>query len=401
MKQINWRGARLTGLAVAVSLSVALAACSAGPGADANNGVIEIPIGASVEVTGGASILGTEWKRGIELAIDAANGDGGFTVDGKQYRWKLELKDNQSLPDQAIANYREFVGAGMNFILGPNLSTALPPAFNSLGGASPFILTPANGTSLLETPGAENLFMTHLADVGPEGRVAKMVQILVDKYQPKKVAILLPQDAPGELYTSTFGESFAKAGVEIVYSEAFPADTRDFASYITAMKATTPELVLSGYLDTWMTPLLTQAEGAGFITPVFVGAPGTNVTSLQPGSKIKNFAWSITTRAVNNTEDSTVQGYRDAYQAKFGAAPGATGFWGLSYYDPILLLTEALVRAGSVDDLKAINEAFLSINDWKGGVLNERFDSTSHRAVYGAQVGFFENGVTTYVEAKG
>lgn len=399
MKQFNRRGARVAALATVVAIGAALAGCAAdGGGADSD--VTSIPIGATIEVSGGASVLGTEWKRGIELAIDAANGEDGFTVGDQKYKWDLQLKDNQSLPDQAIANYRDFVGSGVNFILGPDLSTALPPAFNSLGGASPFILTPANGSAFIGTPGAENLFITHLADVGENGRVARMVDILVDQYDPKSVAILLPQDAPGELYTTTFGEFFEKAGVDVVYSEAFPGDTRDFASYITAMKAADPDLVLSGYLDTWMGPLLTQAEGAGFTDPVFVGAPGTNVTALQEGSAITDFAWSVTTRAVNNTDDPQVQPYREAYLAKYGVEPGATGFWGLSFYDSILLLTEALKEAGTVDDLEAINASFLGIKDWDGGVLDLTFDPETHRAVYSAQVGVFHDGTTTYIEAK-
>lgn len=373
---------------------------SGGTGGGGGGDAQELTLGASVEVTGPASAIGVEWQRGIELAVDAANGESGFTVGDSTYRWKLELDDNQSLPDQAIANYRQFTGDDVNFIAGPGTSTAFPPAFNSLGGATPFILTPsATAEQFVGNPAGENLFITHLADTGADGRVAPMVKSIVDRYHPESVAILLPQDAAGELYTDAFADAYADQGIDVVYSEAFPADTKDFSSYITALRAAGPDMVLSGYLNSWLAPLLSQSVDAGFTSPVFVGAPGTDATAL-PESGISQFAWSVTTRAVNNPDDPRVQGYAEAYETKYGEAPGAAAFWGLSYYDSILLLTKAIETAGSVDDLSAISEAFLAGGTVDNAVLDLSYDADTHRAVYGAQVGMYDDGAVTYEEAE-
>jgi branched-chain amino acid transport system substrate-binding protein len=391
------------GIALALLSAAALAAaCGGGSGTGASDGAQEIVLGASVEVTGSGAAIGQQWQQGIQLAVDKANGDQGFLVGGKRYRWKLDLRDNKTLPDQAIANYRAFTGEKAKYILGPGVSTAFIPAMNALGNGDRIVMTPSVAAAqFIGKPGGNNLFITHLSDTGDNGRVAKMVQTLQANYHAKRVAVLLPQDDAGELYTKAFTQYFTAAGAQVVYNKAFPGDTRDFSSYITALKAAGPDLVVSGYLDTWMRPFLEQSVGAGFTSPVFVGAPGTNVTSVgQPGSAIQNFAWSVTTRAVDNAADPQVQAYRAAYNAKFGAEPGAAGFWGLSYYDPILMLTKAMQDAGTVDDPKAVADAMLKVTQWPDAALAEHFDPATKQAVYTPQIGLYAAGKVTYVEAK-
>ena len=400
MKNHTRTWGRLAVIGTIVTVGTLLTGCASSASSSSGSGstaVTEIPIGASVEVTGGAGSIGSIWKQGIDLAIKQANGKSGFTVAGKKYKWQLTLDDNQTTTDQAIANYRSFVGNNDNFIIGPGVSTEFPPAINSLGGKQPIILTPAQGTAFIGTPAGQNLYLTHLSDTGAKGRVAQMVGLLMKKYHPKTVAILLPQDASGELYTTTYGQAFKDAGAKIVYSEAFPSTTTDFSSYVTAIKATNPSLVVSGYLDSWMQPFMNQASQAGLTSPVFVGAPGTNVTSMQDHAGITKFAYSVTTRAVDNASDPKVASYRKVYEAEYGTEPSATGFWALSYYDPILMLTQAMKDAKTVSDLSAITKSFVKIKDF--GTLGETFDPTTHRAVYNAQVGFSDNGKVSYVDA--
>lgn len=381
--------------------SLALAGCGSSDATD-SDGATLIPLGATSEATGPAAGVGAHTKQGIELAVAKANENGGFVVNGKKYKWDLRLKDNESRPDLAIAHYKSFVGDGVNFILGPGISTAFPPAYNSLGSARPLVMTPA--LIAAQYQGKEvgkNLFITHVNDSGDDGRVAQFVKTLQDKFAPKTVAILLPQDDAGEKYTTLFTEQFEKAGAHVVYSKAFPSDTRDFGSYISALKSANPDLVVSGYLDSWLQPFMTQATAAGLTKPVFVGAPGSSVAALaQTNGAVAKFAWSVTTRAVDNASDPSVKTFREDFKAKYGAYPDANGFWALSYYDPVLMLTQALQDAGTVDDLAKIRTALSKVTSWPGQVMPGRFDPTTQQRVYGTQVGLAENGEITYVDAE-
>jgi branched-chain amino acid transport system substrate-binding protein len=394
------RSAHVLGASAVVAMLV-LSACGSSEQAD-SSGATLIPLGATSEATGAAAGVGVHTKQGIELAVEKANADGGFEVGGKKYKWDLQLKDNQSRPDLAIANYKSFVGSDVNFILGPGISTAFPPAFNSLGSAHPLVVTPALVAAQFRgQPEGKNLFISHVDDSGANGRVAQFVSALQEKFAPKTVAVLLPQDDAGEKYTTLFTEQFESAGADVVYSKAFPSDTRDFASYITALKVAKPDLIVSGYLDSWLQPFVNQAAAAGLTAPVFVGAPGASVAALaQTEGAIKNFAWSVTTRAVDNAADPTVKTFREDFKAKYGEYPDANGFWALSYYDPVLMLTKALQDAGTVDDIDKIRSALLGVTSWPGQVMKGAFDKSSQQRVYGTQVGLSQNGKVTYSDAK-
>jgi branched-chain amino acid transport system substrate-binding protein len=356
-----------------------------------------IPLGASVELTGPAGAIGQAWKDGIQLAVTAANGTSGFTVAGKKYKWKLDLQDNQSTPNQAIAEYRQFGGAGDKFILGPGLSAAFLPAFNSLGSSQALVLTPSAAAAEAKPQAGQYLFITN--NTGEASTVNAVVKATVARYKPKSVAILLPQDAAGQLYTSLYGAAMTADGVKVVYKKQFPDGTSDFASYISGIKAAKPSMVVIGYLDTIAQPFISQALGAGLTSPVFVGTFGTDSDALgSSGSKVAGFSWPVPTRAVDNAKDPTMTAYRTAWKAAYGSFPGPADAQSLAYYDPILALTQAMVKAGSVTNTAAIAAAMKAVRSWPHQVMQESFAS-SEAAQYPHQIGVYSKGTITYVDA--
>lgn len=402
---VNLRRRRMMAIsAVAASGALLLAGCSGANGGgdtDGSGGGAAEPIvlGASFEVTGPVAVLGEAWQKGAELGVDAANGTDGFEVDGKMYRWDLQVKDNQGTPDRTITDMQEFRSAGVNFLLGPGLSTSIGPVINSLGNYAPIIMTPtALGVNFLEEPAGENLFITHMPDTGDDGRIAGMADILVDRYDPKKVAILGIQDDSDELYADLFSEYLGDAGVEIVYNESFPTDTRDFSTYISAIAAQSPDMIIGPHLDTFMNPFLSQAVAVGLGDAVFVGRPGTTVNAAKD-IDVANYVWPVSTRALDNADDPKVADVRTAWTEKYGAEPEPSSFWALSYYDAVGILTQAMQEAGTTTDLEAIREALLSDTEWQNTVLGQKFNET-HQAVYAPQVGFLENGTITYEDAQ-
>jgi branched-chain amino acid transport system substrate-binding protein len=370
---------------------------SSGSTQSSGGSATSIPLGASVELTGPAGAIGQAWKDGIQLAVAAANGTSGFTVAGKKYKWKLDLQDNQSTPNQAIAEYRQFGGAGDKFILGPGLSAAFLPAFNSLGSSQALVLTPSAAAAEAKPQAGQYLFITN--NTGEASTVNAVVKATVARYKPKTVAILLPQDAAGQLYTGLYGAAMTADGVKVVYKKQFPDGTSDFASYISGIKAAKPSMVVIGYLDTIAEPFISQALGAGLTSPVFVGTFGTDSDALgSNGSKVAGFSWPVPTRAVDNASDPTMTAYRAAWKAAYGSFPGPADAQSLAYYDPILALTQAMITAGTVTDTQSIAAALKSVRSWPHQVMKESFAS-SEAAQYPHQIGVYSKGTITYVNA--
>lgn len=403
---VDFRRGRMAGLVtVAAGGALLLSACSGGTGGDsgdsggAGGDAEPITLGASFEVTGPVAVLGEAWQKGAELGVDAANGTDGFEVDGKTYTWDLEVKDNQGTPDRTITDMQEFRSQNVDFLLGPGLSTSIGPVINSLGNYTPIIMTPtALGVNFLDEPAGENLFITHMPDTGDDGRIAGMADILVERFAPTKVAILGIQDDSDELYADLFSEYLGDAGVEIVYNESFPTETRDFSTYISAIAAQNPDMIIGPHLDTYMNPFLQQAVDVGLGDVVMVGRPGTTVNAAKD-IDVANYVWPVSTRALDNADDPKVAGVREAWTEKYGSEPDPNSFWALSYYDAVLILTQAMQQAGTTTDLDAIREALLSDTEWQDTVLGQQFNE-NHQAVYAPQVGFLENGVISYEDAE-
>lgn len=399
------RAAALIAITAAAGLTAAAcgssasstSASSAGSAQSSGGSATPITLAASVELTGPAAAIGQTWKKGIELAVNAANGKDGFTVAGKKYKWTLDIQDNQSTPNQAISEYRAFAGASDKFILGPGLSAAFLPAFNSLGASQVLVLTPSAAAAEAKPQAGQYLFITN--NTGEASTVTAVVKATVKKYSPKTVAILLPQDAAGQLYTGLYGSAFAADGVKVVYKEQFPDTTSDFSSYISGIKAAKPDMVVSGYLDTYLQPFISQALGAGLTSPVFVGTFGTDSNALGTnGAKVKGFSWPVPTRAVDNANDPSVAPYRTAWKAAYGVYPGPADSQSLAYYDPVLALTAALVKAGTVTDTTAIATALKSVSSWQAQIMKESF-GVANTAQYPHQIGVYENGAVSYIDA--
>jgi ABC-type branched-subunit amino acid transport system substrate-binding protein len=392
---------------IAITAAVGLTAACGSSGGTAAGGASSsagggsatpLTLAASVELTGAAAAIGQVWKKGIQLAASQANGSSGFTVAGKKYKWKLDLEDNQSTPNQAIANYRQFAGASDRFILGPGLTSAFLPAFNSLGSNQVLVLTPSAAAAEAKPQTGQYLFIT--SNTGEASTVNSVVKATVLKYSPKSVAILLPQDSAGQLYSALFAAAFTADGVKVVYKKQFPDTTSDFASYISGMKAVNPSMVVSGYLDTFMQPLISQALGAGLTKPVYVGTFGVDSDALgSNASKVAGFSWPVPTRAVDNAADPVMTSYRAAWKAAYGAEPGPADAQSLAYYDPVLALTAALEKAGTVSDTQSINAALKAVTSWPGQVMQESFATADNTVQYSHQIGVYAGGKVSYVDA--
>lgn len=380
-------------------LALVVAAC--GNSATTPSGRVKtITIGASVEATGGAAAIGSQWRDGVKLAISVLDAQGPFTVKGQQYKIAADIQDSGTDPQQAISIDQSFIRNAYPVILGPGVSTVFGAAFPSIKGNDVVVLSPAATVGqFLTTPDGKYLFHTHIADDGTNGRVYKMTKAIVAKYSPTKAAILLPQDPIGELYGGAYKTALAAANVSVVYDQRFPAAQRDFSSYIAAIKAAGPDVIFTPYLDTWAVPFLTQAIQVGYTAPLFVGSPGTSSSTIKNKPEIRRFVWSVTTRAVDATSDPQVADFRAKYKALYGKDPDPAAFWDLSYYDEVLMLPKVFQQAGSVTDPKAITAALLKVSNWPSRTLNLTFDS-GHSAVYTPQLAILDNGTVTYQDAK-
>lgn len=361
-----------------------------------------IKIGVNESVTGPAASNGAPWRDSAVLGVAQVNANGGIEIDGKRYGFELVERDNESDPERAIGIAQEFLRDGIKFSMGPGISTAFSPAFESLEGGDIAVFTGAGVAGpILGTDRGERLFVTIVKQDGEAGSVAASAQSAIERFEPQTAALLLPEDPVGELHATNFTRSLEEAGVDIVYSERFSPETVDFAPFITQMAAQEPDLVVTGYIDRWVEPIVAQAVEAGLTEPAFVGSAGTSQAPFEAHSEITRAMITTVTRAVDNLDDSSLDDFRAAYTEQFDKEPDQSSFWTLMYYDSIRMLARAMEEAGTFEDVDAIIAAMSSdeVTDYPVRGLDLSYDD-QNQAHFTVQTRFIEDGETSFEDVE-
>ncbi|MDZ7676178.1 MAG: ABC transporter substrate-binding protein [Acidimicrobiales bacterium] len=190
-----------------------------------------IVLGGTMPLTGPAATLGREWERGIELALDVVNADGGVMIDGVNHPLEVNIIDDETTAAGAQRSVQQHLDDGRKFYLGPVSSSSFDTAYGILQDRDDrIVITPATAAEkYIGTPEGNLLFRTQSSSAGENGGYAQFAKAVVEEYQPERVAMLTPQDPLGDTQVPIWTEGFEDAGVEIVYNERFAPDTRDFA----------------------------------------------------------------------------------------------------------------------------------------------------------------------------
>ena len=81
-----------------------------------------ITLGLNAELSGELAAVGKSSEQGTELAIRHINDKGGVTINGKQHKLLLTVKDNQSNQEKAAQVTQQFSKEDVTAIIGPNAS---------------------------------------------------------------------------------------------------------------------------------------------------------------------------------------------------------------------------------------------------------------------------------------
>jgi branched-chain amino acid transport system substrate-binding protein len=193
-----------------------------------------IRFGAILPLTGPATVIGTQEKRGIEMAVDDMNAKGG--VAGQKI--DLLVEDNQAKPDLSVLSFNKLVDLeGVPVVFtgysGPTLALA-PLATrkkvllvncgaqaDKLATASPYLINTISSTA---------------------DEVGVMAKYLVAQGK-KKAVVLWENDAAGIGGRDDFAEAFPKAGGQILAQEPVQFGQTDFRPALLKLAAAKPDVM--------------------------------------------------------------------------------------------------------------------------------------------------------------
>lgn len=315
-----------------------------------------IKIGQFASLTGSEATFGISSDNGIKLAVEEINNAGG--VLGK----KIELitEDNQGKPNetqtvvQKLINRDKVIG-----IIGEVASSRSKAGAPICQNAKIPMITQAS-TNPEVTAIGDYIFRVCFID---PFQATVMSKFALNSMKVKKVALLIDQrNAYSTGLAENFKKIFVEMGGEIVEEQKYSAGDKDFKAQLTAIKYKNPDAVFIPGYYTDVGLIAIQAREIGLNAPLF-GGDGWESEKLTEGKAKDALEGSFFSTHVSSEDPSPlIQDFIKKYREKYKSEPDCYSFLG---YDAMMLMADAIKRAGSTDGDK-IRQELSKTSNFKG-----------------------------------
>lgn len=286
---------RTVSAALGIALAAALTACgSSGGGSSASSG--PITIGASIPLTGPLAGFGYFEKWGYEHAVNAANAAGGITINGVKRKVKLIILDDQTDPNTTVNNVQQLITSDhVNALLGSCTDSLVEPGAliaNRMG--VPFVTacaaTNTFGTTTKWKWAWDLFFNSEQLTEAPFNAADELGLAAKTNH---KVAIIHSNGKNENVIGGTEWPAWAKKhGWKVVYDAAFPPDTSQFTSAISAAKAAGADMLLSVFPPPASIAMRKQMVSAGYNPKILVMEEGAEPVQFATAlGKLANGIW--------------------------------------------------------------------------------------------------------------
>jgi branched-chain amino acid transport system substrate-binding protein len=365
-----------------------------------------IKIGLTTALTGPFNEFGEGMHRGVILAIEKRNRDGG--VLGKKVEL-AEALDDQLVPDRAVQNMRRILdnkdivgmigpsGSGPTLAVVDMVAADGRPMMNHQA-QTPAIVYP-NG---LDKPPRPNVFSTAIQN---NIEAAMIGQALAKKY--KKIGIVHESTGYG-----VTGQALIKAEIlrlnkdALVTNESYNQRDQDMTAQLVRLQRFGADAVMVIGLGADLAVLRKNMVRLNMSQPLYTTAGGLTQPYVEgAGDLVVGTRGAMIAAAAKNPPPAPTKEFLDAYKAKYGT----DRWWGsdpqhpqptmagnvIAGYDGALMLFAAIQRAGSTKAAD-ICKAMEATTNFPGANGTYSFSATVHDAIRPADLGIFQ-----YVKTDG
>ena len=356
-----------------VLLGAALIACAAQSQETIKIGIITDRVGVSKPYSEPAT-------EGMVFGANEINRKGGIL--GRKI--ELLIEDDQSRPDVSAALARKLIDQGAVFILSLSLSPATQQQQTVTMEAKMPQMTPMNSADYLTT----QLDNPYFWQTGPLGSVQIATLLAHAKTKNfKRVALITDNSELGQAIAKAFRGAIEKAGIQIVDDEVVPLGATSATAQMQKIRAASPEALFVAGVVTATNVLIFRAyREFGLKFPIHASY---NLSVPIYTTAAKGLVNGITFVDAYDPDKPETKEFEAAYKKATGKE--STNLHGYGY-DGIMLVADAIRRAGSTDKEK-IREA-MQRTDY-AGVMGAK--GMHYRFAEGKRAGFDPNGMVVRV----
>lgn len=347
-----------------------------------------IRIGHFASLTGKDAAFGVASRKGILLAIEELNAHGG--VLGRKLEYLVE--DIQSKPGESATAVKKLISRDkVVAMLGANASSnSLEAAPICQGARVPMMAISSTNPKVTEI--GDYIFRICFIDPFQGAVLARFAH---DKLHAKRVALLTSVSSPYSVgLSNVFRERFSALGGQIVAEQKYSEGDKDFKAQLTAIRSLKPDVIAATGFYTEAALICIQARSLGIDGPI-IGGDGWEAPQLtELGGKAVEGTYYSTHYSPQN-EAPEVQAFVRKYKARWdNETPEAVSALG---YDAMLLVADAMRRAGSTDGPK-LRAAIAATKNFPGVTGRTTIDAQRNSAKP-AVILTLQNGQTRFVDS--
>jgi len=295
-----------------------------------------VKVGIAGPMTGPQAKMGTDFRNGVNLAVEEWNEKGG--VLGKKII--VLAGDDQADPKQAVSVANKLVNEGAVGIIGHFNSSASIPASDVYTRAGIPMISPASTNPLFTDRLLKGVFRVCGRD-DRQGTVAG--DFVLKELKIKRIAIIHDKTTYGQGLANEFKKRLGNA-VETVYYGGIVQGDKDFKMVLTAIKAKRPDLVYFGGIYPEAGLLVRQARELGMAVP-FMGGDGVIDRKFIEIAGPAAAEGTFITFGPDPANIPAAKAFIEKYQKRFGD-PGPYSIYA---YDAVNVLLTAIKEAGTTE----------------------------------------------------
>ena len=341
-------------LSMVLILVLSLAACGPGGGGSpggGGDGGGPIKVGLNAELSGDVASYGQSFVKGAELAAEKINAEGGLLGGRKIEFVKVDNKSdaaestNAALKLMTQDNVVAIIGSATS---GNTLAMVELANENQIPVIAPTATSPT--VTVDPKTGQTHEFIFRVCFIDPfQGEAA--AKFALQELGAKRAAVFSDSSSDyAKGLADAFKQAFTAGGGQIVAEESYVQNDTDFKSQLTRIKAANPDfLFIPGYYEEVGLIIKQAREDVGLDIPMMGGDGWDSPTMLElAGAGNLNNTF-FTNHYSSQDPDPQIQEFVKAFQQKYNEVPD--GFAALGY-DAMMLLADAIKRAGSADPVK-------------------------------------------------
>ena len=330
-----------------------------------------VMIGVSGPLTGQNAQYGSQWKKGFDLALEEVNARGG--VKGRPLQYVFE--DSQADPRQTVAIAQKFVSDPKIVVEVGDFSSTASMAASPIYQRAGLVQFGFTNSHPNFTKGGDFIWSNSVSQADEQPRLAKYAADLGFK----RLAVLYLNTDWGRQSQKIFSEAARSDGLDVVASEGYQPDEKDFRSTLVRVRDAKPDAVvlISYYADGAL--ITRQIRTVGLTTPIVASGSIYSPKFIELAGAAANGVFTESNFFPGDNRPE-VQAFVMKFRAKYNEEPDD---FNAVAYDTIILLAAVMNQYGF--DRTAIRDGLAHIKDVPSVIYGKATFDTETRRVAGAR----------------